>query len=208
MPLLHLSAILRNMVGYRIFHMKILTLRTNKTSNFQSLGLCTCRYAWFLSSIADEVGNQFLRLQVQRVLGSLLNDSICLFEVILVRTIDHSRPLWSSLDQRRDFALFWGAAHAWIISNKHMLSLRCDPKTHVALAILKMDFRPRQQCQKETTHTGTYTIPSSRNQIFCLSLMSKSSYEKFDTHHQDHVRTDMYGRTNSMLCRGPLKIPC
>jgi hypothetical protein len=30
MPLLHLSAILRNMVGYRIFHMKILTLRTNK----------------------------------------------------------------------------------------------------------------------------------------------------------------------------------
>jgi hypothetical protein len=29
-------------------------------------------------------------------------------------------------------------------------------------------------------HTGTYTTPSSINWTFCLSLMSKSSYEKFD----------------------------
>ena len=29
-------------------------------------------------------------------------------------------------------------------------------------------------------HTGTYTPPSSRNRIFCLSLMSKSLYEKFN----------------------------
>ena len=52
--------------------------------------------------------------------------------------------------------------------------------THATLKFVKIDFRARQQCQKEINHTDTYTIPSSRNLFFCLPLMSKSSYEKFD----------------------------
>ena len=59
---------------------------------------------------------------MQSVSGShIAKDNICVFGVILVSTIDHSRPLWSSLDQRRNFALFWGAAFACTIPNTHML---------------------------------------------------------------------------------------
>ena len=53
--------------------------------------------------------------------GWHLNDIICVLEVMLMSTIDHSRPLSSSRDQRRDFALFWGAAHACITPHTHVL---------------------------------------------------------------------------------------
>ena len=121
MPLLHMSAILRNMVGYRFFHMKILTLRTNKNLISRAWDCVRAGMLGFFLALLTRSEIDFKIASATCVLGSLLNDSICLFEVILVSTIDHSRPLWSSLDQRRDFALFLGAAHAWIIPNTHML---------------------------------------------------------------------------------------
>ena len=80
------------------------------------------------------------------VLGSHLNYSICVFGMIQACAAPKNKAKslrWSSEDHN---GRLWSMVLTKITSNKHMLSFRSDPKTHVALAILKIDFRPRQQC--------------------------------------------------------------
>ena len=99
-----------HMAGHRIFRCQILTLskvwgkRTEAPWNPTHAHM----FSFFLAS-RIEIGKWILRLPVQHVSGGHIpscNSSICVFEVILVRTIAHTRPLWFLLDQCSDFALF------------------------------------------------------------------------------------------------------
>ena len=120
----------RNMAGHRIFRCQILTLSQIWGQRAKAPWNSThaCIFSFFLASIF-EIGKWILRLPVQHVSGGHIPScGICVFEVILVRIIAHTRPLWSLLDQWSDFALFSGAAHARATPNLHMLQLKCDPK--------------------------------------------------------------------------------
>ena len=87
------------MAGHRIFRCQILTLSKIRGRHAEApWDLAHARiFSFFLASIF-EIGKWILRLQVQHVSGGQSHSSICVFEVILVRTIAHTRPLWSLLD--------------------------------------------------------------------------------------------------------------
>ena len=102
------------MGAYGVLRCQILTLSKIRGQHTEAPWNSTHahRFGFFLAS-TFEIGKWILRLPVQHVSGGHFPScGICVFEVISVRTIAHTRPLWSLLDQWSDFALFSGAAHA------------------------------------------------------------------------------------------------
>ena len=121
----------RNMAGHRIFRCQIPTLSKiwGQHTEVPWDSAHAHIFSFFLASIF-EIVKWILRLPVQHDIvsgGHIPSCGTCVFEVILVRTIAHTRPLRSLLDQWSDFALVSGAAHARATPNLHMLQLKCDP---------------------------------------------------------------------------------
>ena len=89
------------MAAYRVFRCQIWTLSKIRGQHTEAPwnSACAHMFSFFLASVF-EIGKWILRLGVQRVFGGHIPScGICVIEVILVRTIAHTRPLWSLLDQ-------------------------------------------------------------------------------------------------------------
>ena len=90
------------MAAYRVFRCQISALSKirGQLTEVPWNSACAYMFSFFLASIF-EIGKWILRLGVQRVFGGHIPSCgmHVRVRVITVRTIAHSRPLWSLLDQ-------------------------------------------------------------------------------------------------------------